>query len=434
MGLFDLFGGRKKAEEEAAQSLEQQKEEAHKKTVEEQKAAHEGLPWPSILRLNVVNTGAQVKVEDPISAERKDEIGQLVYEPDLKLEQIENLNLQELTFLMGTMEVFNQKAPLKNFAANHRVCHNELLRRVQCAEKIYIIYDKRTGYPLLDTGCALIYLDKEHADLASKMYNAQFRDTVVVERPGVNVKPDENGRTPMSVFDFLYYIGAENLLVDNGWYKALVGRTEISAPPIYNVDPKKEQPAAPRLAFAMLDFVQEIRWPVKYQNRDKVILRKQNRMFDVLKTSRLVVPMSVIPAKNPGEKPEARLPIANNKDKKFLPVFTDFLEYGRKFGPQAGEAAKAFHPMGVQFSGIENFLNGDAVDGILINGGGEGIIIPNTKIKELLHPKEEGKVIQMPNTFQAQGAAQTEQSDGQPAAGTDAQQGGASADAPKSED
>lgn len=96
------------------------------------------------------------KIEDPLSPEDKERIGSLIFEPKLTLDMLKDLNLQETMFLEASQTLANHQAPLENFQDNHQQIHNHFLTLVRGAEKIYILYDLRTGYPLLDMGCAVI--------------------------------------------------------------------------------------------------------------------------------------------------------------------------------------------------------------------------------------------------------------------------------------
>ena len=145
MGIMDLFGGKKRAEAEAAEQ-ERLEQEQLANTIEAQKKAHEDMEWPPLPRLNPVNVqnAEAVEVEELLTAERKDEIGQMIYEPELNQDSIRFLSLQELLFLLTAQEVFNKKSPLENYESNHRKIYNELLNRVRDAEILYVLYDATT--------------------------------------------------------------------------------------------------------------------------------------------------------------------------------------------------------------------------------------------------------------------------------------------------
>lgn len=388
MGLFDVFGNGKKRAEEEERALAERQAREHDDSVAQQRKAHEQLHWPTPPRINRMNNkdAEAVRIEDPITAERKEEIGALVYEPRITPDDVAALNLQELLFLHAAHLLYNREAPLTDYESNHRVIYNDLLRRIHEAPEFYIIYDRKSGYPLIDGGFVNVYLDKDHAEQASAAYNTQFRQTAVVTRPGENAEPLENGKQPVALFDYLYYIGAENVLIDNGWYKAPIKRSEISAPMGFNADPAKTPPANPSLSFAMTDFVQEVAWPVKYDKRDEIIKTKQSRMFALLPAARFLVPTTVVVQEaqgadgQTGKKSEVKFPVLNVKDQKFLPVYTDLFEYAKNRKPEDG-----YKPAAFEFKNVARLIGG--VDGVIVNANGQKLIITKSKVEELAQGK-----------------------------------------------
>lgn len=390
MGILDIFGSTKEKAKEAEAQIESREETLHAEQVAAAKSEHEGMPWPTVFPINLMrnqeNKDEGITVEDPISAERKEEVGALVYEPTLRPDQMKALTLQELLFLLNTEILFNKKAGLLNFEKNHRIIHNDMLRRIHEAEKLYILYNKHTGYPLIDNGFGLVYLEKEHAEKAAELYQKQYRQAVVAERPGEAAPALEDGRHPVALFDFLYYLGIENVLIDNGWYKAIVQRNEISAPPTAfngNQDPSKNPPTSPHLAFAMIDFANEAKWPVKYAKREEVLQAKMNRINALIPRSRYIVPVQDAEGT---ETKGLKLPLEKLKlvtkenpegiEKGFLPVFTDLFEYSRGF------KQKGYRPCGFDFKNVVSLLSG--AEGIVINPRGESVVVPKEQAVVLL--------------------------------------------------
>ena len=143
MGIFGLFGNKKneaEAEQERQEALNAQKEEA----LEQVKEAHKELSWPVIGRINPVNIKDSdgAVMEETVAKERKEEVGQLIYEEDLPTDTLKFLSGQELLFLLTAMEQFNKKAPLPEFEKNHRKVYNEVLGRIRDAEHLFVLYDK----------------------------------------------------------------------------------------------------------------------------------------------------------------------------------------------------------------------------------------------------------------------------------------------------
>ena len=175
MGLFNFLGGKKSKEEEAA-LLEQQEAEKKEQEIAELKEKHKELGWPVPGRLNPIKIDGQedISFEDPLSDERKNEIGELVYEEDINAETIRFLSLQELLFLLTVQEKFQKEAPIPGYEANHRKVYNEILNRIRDAKTLFVLFDLNTGYPFIDHGYINIYSCEEYAQEAVKDFEKQF--------------------------------------------------------------------------------------------------------------------------------------------------------------------------------------------------------------------------------------------------------------------
>ena len=382
MGIFNLFGNKKndgQSEEEQAKALELQKE----KVIEEAKKAHEELDWPVIQRLNPVNikdADGEV-IPETVSPERKEEIGVMIYDEDLSMETLKFLSGQELLFLFTALEAFNKKAPLPEYEANHRKIYNELLGRIRDAEYLYVLYDMTTGFPYIDHGYGNVYFEEELANKAAELFNKQFRKLVARK---IQVEDKEHG-SKVGFFDYLYYVGIESLIVDNGAYRARFKRSEIvAAPGDWNQNEKKMSPINPGLNFAMLDFLEELRWPVKYDKREEVLRAKEMRMLSFIRAAQFIVPMQ---HEGPAETLEDGrvkltkdnrirfLVMKTSDDKQFLPVYTDGFEFAKL-------AQKNEWNAGVfRYQDIVRFVQDK--DGIRINPEGQGIILTKDRMMAL---------------------------------------------------
>lgn len=210
----------------------------------------------------------------------------------------------------------------------------------------------------------------------------------MVERPGEGAPVPEDGPKPVLLFDYLYYLGMENIIIDNGWYKAAIKRSEISAPPAsWAPDPAKIPPAAPELAFAMIDFVGEAKWPVRYEKRDERIKRKMDRINTLIPTQTFVIPVYVEGSEQTpeGAKPKVKFPLlklkAKTKDSEIeqnvIPIFTDLFEYAKNFNGK-----NQFRPVKFQYRNAVQFLR--ETDGFVINPRGESIVLPRARALELI--------------------------------------------------
>ncbi len=345
MGLFDLFGSKKKEAENEAQreaALQQSREQK----IQQAKNDHEGMEWPTVPRFNNIVIGnaegstadaGEYTPEDTVSPERKDEIGRLIYEPELNVNDLSGLSGQELIFVLTAMEVFNKKAELPGFESNSKKVYYEILGRIRDAKVLYSLYDKDTGFPFVENGYGFVYFEKELCDKMAGVYAGQYRNLVSVERKVVD--DEDPSSKKMGFFEYLYYIGIENMVIDNGGYRARFKRSEIvAAPGDWNQDEKDKAPTNPALNFAMLDFVQEAKWPVNYEKKKNIMKAKEMRMLTLIRNSSFIVPMQ---HDGPAEvmadgrikidkNTKTRFPVMKTQDgKEFIPVCSDGFEFAR---------------------------------------------------------------------------------------------------------
>ena len=465
MALFDFFGSKRKAE--AEQKIEEQKQEQHDEAVARQREEHPEMHWPVITPINMfvkkpgetpatapgaattaaaeagANTAAGSEnaaantenagtadaaaqgehsaaapaaaqpqptiLSDPLTPERKDEVGALVYEPTLKPDMLKDLNLQETLFLEAALLIAHKQHPLDNYDQNRQVIRNHFLDMVRAQEKIYVLYDARTGYPLLDGSFVLMYLEKEHAEIAAKLYAEQMRSVKIIEVPGMAAEPAQlDGKIQMKIFDYLFFLGAENIVIDNGWYKGFLRRSEISAPFYINEDPEKIPPYNPAISFALTDYVGGLRWPVQYGKRKELLQAKFNSVMKLVPKGTYLLPFRNLDEEsaNAGE-PNAdgaaaeqtatpthdgmaettdaatesaeaakknhrvQLPMVTLNGKNFMPVYTDIFEFSKKF------ANSGFRPTRADFQTISRFMGN--YDGFIINPQGQAMVIERQK-------------------------------------------------------
>ena len=460
MALFDFFGSKRKAE--AEQKIEEQKQEQHDEAVARQREEHPEMHWPVITPINMfvkkpgetpatapgaattaaaeagantaagtenaaantenagktentaetANTAAQPQptiLSDPLTPERKDEVGALVYEPTIRPDMLKDLNLQETLFLEAALLIAHKQHPLDNYDQNRQVIRNHFLDMVRAQEKIYVLYDARTGYPLLDGSFVLMYLEKEHAEIAAKLYAEQMRSVKIIEVPGMAAEPaQQGGKIQMKIFDYLFFLGAENIVIDNGWYKGFLRRSEISAPFYINEDPEKIPPYNPAISFALTDYVGELRWPVQYGKRKELLQAKFNSVMKLVPKGTYLLPFRNLDEEtaNAGEQAaedaaaeqtatpthdgmaettdaatesaeaakknhRVQLPMVTLNGKNFMPVYTDIFEFSKKF------ANSGFRPTRADFQTISRFMGN--YDGFIINPQGQAMVIERQK-------------------------------------------------------
>ena len=381
MGIFDRLTGRKKGNAPDENELNREEKEQENR-IAELKKEYEDIKWPVIIRLNPVNTEAEDAqvMDETVDEERKREIGELIFDEDISSDTLKFLNPQELLFLLTTLEVFNKKKALPGYESNHRKVYNEILGRIRDAEFLYVIYDLNTGFPFIDHGYGNVYFEEDLARKACEMFNKQFRKTEPKKCPINSV--DDNTKN-LGFFDFLYYTGIDNLIIDNGAYRARFKRNEIVPAAAEWSSEKTNMPINPKLNFAMLDFLEEIKWPVKYEKRTEVLKAKELRMMTFLRGSKLLVP---IQHEGPAEMmDDGRIKLTKdtklrflvmrtNDDKEFIPVFTDTNEFAKLQGAREWNAGV------FAYADILKLVN--EKDGIRINPEGQGLVFQKERLYE----------------------------------------------------
>ncbi|WP_026522622.1 SseB family protein [Butyrivibrio sp. VCB2001] len=410
MGIFSIFGNKKNgeaSEQEAEQAQSLKKANAKEEAIK----AHEGLEWPVIGRINPINTKESEgeKAEETVPSEKKDEIGAMIYEEEIDPEYVKGLSGQELLFLLTALEVFNKKAALPGFEKNHRLIYNEVLRRVRDAEYLFVLYDQSTGYPFIEQGFANVYFEQELAEKAAEIFNKQFRK--VAARKCQIEDPNYKGGGKFGFFDYLYYIGIENLLVDNGGYRARFKRNEIvAAPGEWSGAERRPEPVNSALNFAMIDFLEEVRWPVKYEKRDDILKAKEMRMLSLIRGAQLLVPTQ---HEGPTEVDEnGRIKIGKDTklkfmvvktkdDKQFLPVYTDPFEFAKQ------GVTKDWNAGVFRYQDVIRFVQDR--EGLVINPLGQSVVLTKDRIMALEVAGKQAEMMRAKNqTGQAAAASATD--------------------------
>ncbi len=410
MGIFSIFGNKKNgeaSEQEAEQAQSWKKANAKEEAIK----AHEGLEWPVIGRINPINTKESEgeKAEETVPSEKKDEIGAMIYEEEIDPEYVKGLSGQELLFLLTALEVFNKKAALPGFEKNHRLIYNEVLRRVRDAEYLFVLYDQSTGYPFIEQGFANVYFEQELAEKAAEIFNKQFRK--VAARKCQIEDPNYKGGGKFGFFDYLYYIGIENLLVDNGGYRARFKRNEIvAAPGEWSGAERRPEPVNSALNFAMIDFLEEVRWPVKYEKRDDILRAKEMRMLSLIRGAQLLVPTQ---HEGPtevdengrikiGKDTKLKFMVVKTKDEKqFLPVYTDPFEFAKQ------GVTKDWNAGVFRYQDVIRFIQDR--EGLVINPLGQSVVLTKDRIMALEVAGKQAEMMRAKNqTGQAAAASTTD--------------------------
>ena len=342
-----------------------------------------------------------------MTKERTQAVQETLRGEELTEEACASFSIQELicalSFVRTEEKNAEEDAEAEEWKRRSGLLYSCMLEKIKSADAVYMTFDKATGFPFYNNGMVDLYSRKEYAELAVLYDQEMFRELEVRELtvlpaevrfpdgPSAEEQPDK--RIP--AFAMLYYLGMERVMIDNGFYRALIGRAEVLPPPDYTGKPEAQIPVInPALRTRMLDFFGEVRWKVSYDKRTEVLQTKEQAMLAEVAKSRLLVPMRCegTMQKKPGENQlvlgkGAKLlfaAIKNTAGESYTPVFTDITEFAK------------LYPMkewGATVMTIRDVINVNKGVGIAVNPAGENLVLKEraiTAIRELLDgPKEQ---------------------------------------------
>ena len=189
----------------------------------------------------------------------------------------------------------------------------------------------------------------------------------------------------LSLFAWLYYLGMEKLLIDNGSYQLFVNRSDLLEHPEEEAGQSLEVPVVnPSLRCAMAEYLQEIRWNVSYSEREANVEAKKEHLKKELLQAKLLVPVKFEKTEglNKGQntidaekQDNLFFPrIENNEHKQFLPMFTDWLEFQKAYKREE---------WGCMVFSLADGLRAAAGDPAVINPLTENLILDRALVKEI---------------------------------------------------
>lgn len=350
-----------------------------------------------------------------LSAQEEEAVQEKLEVRELADSDINSLSIQEtvyaLTYARERENVCTEEKQKEGWREKGKRLYPALLDKIKTADSVYVTFDKATGFPFWNNGMVDVYSKKEFAELAVLYYREFFRELEVQEMrvlpvpmPG-NVPPaDMDKRIP--AFSMFYYLGMERVMIDDGFYRALIGRGDILPPPDYSNIPAQQVPVTnPVLRSRMLDFFGEARWKVNYEKRGEILKAKENAMLGALADAKLLVPMRYEGVAGDPQKTSpvfekgAKLTFAairNVDGESFTPVFTDFAEFGKLY------PAKEWGAMAVS---IQDAISLNKASGITVNPVGENLVLKEKAIEAIKSIIEKKKAAEESADAQPMGEA-----------------------------
>lgn len=250
------------------------------------------------------------------------------------LEELQNLELQQLIFLINIAKDLKAKGgfPDVDFDEKIQAFFVAFKHAFINAKDLYIAYDDNIDYPFLDAdGRAFIFSKKEFAESAKDYFQQQLIT--------IRINKLEFGEV-LKEFLQMHRLGIKTVLVDNGEYYIEINRDDILDPPERNDTAEEDIPITnPELQYAMIRFFQKLKSQNNYEGKDKDIAILQENMIEQLLNSKFILPIynnnidgNKVEAME--ENSEALVPILIDRGgNEWIPVFTDWTEYEKAYGP-----------------------------------------------------------------------------------------------------
>ncbi len=281
-----------------------------------------------------------------------------VASPNMPEEHMEQLSLEELSFIYAACEASKKNEKLKeiNYPVRQQIIYWAAVDALKKAEKVYVAYTKQPMYPYVGpNGSAWLFSTEETgAKLAEDFKKHQHMELVLREIENKMILP------MMASF---YYLGIGRVLIDNGTHPIMLNRTDIQEDPAEqegNQIQNFQNGDLQRSMIQFFQFAQVNRSLAEYaasseasEEEKKALgeaLPKNQQVSRILETNMLaqlieakfLVPMVTlkdgkpVPPGQPAQGEGVSRKIANLVDSNqvsWLPVFTDWPEFMKVYKP-----------------------------------------------------------------------------------------------------
>ncbi|MDO5520642.1 MAG: SseB family protein [bacterium] len=283
-------------------------------------------------------------------------------------ELLEELSIAETIHVIKYLEVFQKASPLENYEDNHTVVAQTIFEKIKEAPVLYVMFDDKTELPFVATGFAELYSKKEYAEQAVSHYAEQFRSLSIREV----TKEDTKWLNGVNLFAYFYYLGMDEMLIDNGQQAFAFKREEILETPDWsNLDAENKPVLNGDLRFWMNVYLEEARWEVSYEGHEERVNQLEEEMVKRLLPARFLVP--VVTDEETGQVTKVAT-LSNTNKEAFLPMFTDWFEFDKVYDQEVWNAMVISFQEGIQY--------GLRCTGLAINPRGENIMMSKEIMKK----------------------------------------------------
>ena len=183
---------------------------------------------------------------------REDELSALVAgEGTLSEALLVPLSVKECIFMICRLQQMNEQAEMPDYNEKGQLLYDAVVEKLKMSSSLYILLDKSTGLPYIIEGTVDVYSEEILAKHALHFYENQYHKSLILKEV-----PKKNSGLPgrISLFAWLYYLGMEKLLINNGSYQLLMNRSDFLEDPSEEKGAELPVPVSnPALRFEMAD-------------------------------------------------------------------------------------------------------------------------------------------------------------------------------------
>lgn len=200
-----------------------------------------------------------------------------------------------------------------------------LLEKAKKQETWFFILDPHTGCPYVHDGMTDLFVSPAVLEKAIKADKLHYQKPMTVKEYGPKNRTATFG---MNIFAYFYYLGLEKIKVFYDDAFGVLSRADFLPPRDYSgLDPVNVPVENPGLRLLLNEFLGIARWDKRYEGKLEYLQQKEQEIFDLIKTARFLVPIQ--PTGEDGK--DIGIAKASNNGKNYLPLFTDWLEFGKAY-------------------------------------------------------------------------------------------------------
>lgn len=241
-----------------------------------------------------------------------------------------------------------------------------LLEKAKKQETWYFILDPHTGCPYVHDGMTDLFVSPAVLDKTIKGDKLHYQKPMTVKEYGPKNKAATFG---LNIFAYFYYLGLEKIKVFYDDAFGVLARADFLPPRDYSgLDPVNVPVENPKLRLLLNEFLGAARWDKRYEGKLEYLQQKEQEIFDLVKTARFLVPIQAT-----GEdRKDIGVAKASNNGKNYLPLFTDWLEFGKAYRQEEWKGTVV---------SIKEALNIAGGDELVINFTCEAMVINRDVLK-----------------------------------------------------